>query len=278
MLKVKEENGVRRRFTLDSDLVVRRNKGSSVKMSRVCGREASGKKKVARLVNNPILLQLYPILIKQQKRDLKEHFETFRTVNLTKDKDNAALLVELFNYSNQVEEAIEREIEVIVTNKFSLQTTKANYRETTKSTVKTLTQIQKHTSFEELLKSGYNRYKQDFLDNEFESRCKTSRKEEKAYKTRQKRLSSRRSLEEDEDDNDCISIENNMKEKRYKSFIGLNQFAKLNSKAEKNTASTLRSNGRDFNEYEDNKNNMVKLVKRLDFGHIKRRSRIIKLN
>ena len=141
--------------------MIKRNKGSSVRVGRVCGREASVKKKVTKLVNNPILLQLYPLLIKQQKRDLKKHFNTFRPVNLKKDKDNAALLVELFNYSNQVEEAIEREIEVIVTNKFSLQSTKANYRETAISNVKTLTQIQKHTSFEELLKSGYNRYKRD---------------------------------------------------------------------------------------------------------------------
>ena len=278
MLNAQEGYRVRRRFTLDSNVITRKNVQSCANTNRMTRRNMSSRKRVGKLVQNPILLQIYPLLIKQQKVDLKEHFETFRPLSLKRDRDSASLLVELFNYSNQVEEAIEKEIEVIVANKFTLQPTKANYLETSKGNDRTLSKIQKHTSFEELLRSGYDRYKQEFFDNELKntSRCSPKKQKEEVLPLRKHRLSSHRS-EGEEEDGDCISIENSIKGKRYKSFIGLNSFSKLNTKAEKNTASTLRSIGREHGE-EEKGHSVVKIVKRLDFGHIKRKSRVIKLN
>ena len=120
----------------------------------------------SRLVHQPVRLKLYSAVFAQNRcENLSDTFHAYKPKTLNEDFEDKTLLKELFNWTNDAAMLNELEFEIIVADKFSagdsIKHTHMAKADDNKSNAKD-SMRSKQLSFDELLKTRYEDYKQNY--------------------------------------------------------------------------------------------------------------------
>lgn len=121
---------------------------------------------ISKLIHQPVKLKLYAVLRDQQKgTNPLSHFQVYRPIRLDSEFEDKGLMKELFNWTDDAAKIDGLDVEIIVRDKFSITAS-------TNNTPRALNQPisfdqdkglrSNHISFDQLIKSKYEAYKQNF--------------------------------------------------------------------------------------------------------------------